>query len=191
MTSRVVSIDSGMPAAADMVAGGGAVPVERALGAAWQALAEAWCEDGALIAGWCLTSGSLLRGSPLDATLARVAAAGLLDAARLEQARLMLTEALANALLHGNLDDVPPGAASVDQLARGVGLCAVREGDLVRFAIVQEGSGIEAVATGLEAAATSGVPDLSTPGGLGLYVVARSARRWAVDVPEKRLRHWI
>lgn len=174
-----------------MVAGGGAVPVERALGEPWQSRATAWCAEESLIAGWCLTSASLLEGSPLDATLARVRAAGLLDPERLEQARLMLTEALANALLHGNLEDAPPGAAPADRLARGVGLCAIRDGEAVCFAILQEGPGMEAVATGLEAAMTSGLPDLSTPGGLGLYVVARSARRWAVEAPAGRLRLWI
>lgn len=192
MTSRVAWLDAGgAPAAADLVAGGGVVPVERALGAAWKARATAWCADGDLIAGWCLSSASLLRGSPLDATLACVGAAGLLDPDRLERARLMLTEALANALLHGNLEDEPPGSAPPERLARGVGLCAMRDGDAVRFAILQEGPGMQAVADGLDAAVTGGVPDLSTPGGLGLYVVARSARRWAVDVPAGRLQLWI
>jgi anti-sigma regulatory factor (Ser/Thr protein kinase) len=104
----------------------------------------------------------------------------------------VLVEALANAIRHGNLDGSAPRDATAQQRARGVGLCARRDGEAMAFSIVQEGPGLASLAARLSAAsAREDTTDPVEPGGLGLFLIARMSTRWAVDEDGRRLTIWL
>lgn len=192
-TRRIVRLETGpLPATIAWLRRGGVVPVEARLGDSWQARAAAWRDDPAVECACCLSTATLLDGSPIDAMLARLTVFGWLTEERRQTAQQVLVEALANAIRHGNLEDRPPREATRQQRARGVGLCARRDGDAVAFSIVQEAGGPTSLADQLGAAAArEAPPDPLAEGGLGLFLVARLSARWAVDEDGRRLTVWI
>ena len=190
---HVVRIDTEpLQAAIGWLRRGDAVPVEAGLGAAWQARAAGWRDDPAVDSACCLSTSSLLGGSPIEAMLDRLETLGRLTQDRLATARLVLVEALANAVLHGNLEDRAPRDGTAQHHARGVGLCARRDGEAMAFSIVQEGPGLAGLAARLSAAGSRGdTADPLEPGGLGLFLIARLSARWAVDEDGRRLTIWL
>ncbi len=190
---KVVRIDAEpLQAAIGWLRRGDAVPVEVGLGAAWQARAADWRDDPTVDSACCLSTGSLIGGSPIEAMLDRLETLGRLTQDRLATARLVLVEALANAVLHGNLEDLLPHDGTARHHARGVGLCARRDGEAMAFSIVQEGPGLAGLAARLSAAGSRGdTADPLEPGGLGLFLIARLSARWAVDEDGRRLTIWL
>ena len=101
--------------------------------------------------------------APAAARQALESLSGRLERERLEELRLLVSELVTNSVRHGR-----PRDGRDD----GVELTVAVEEDCARVAVVDGGDGFVPAPR---------PPDLGQPGGWGLVVVDRLARRWGVD----------
>lgn len=88
--------------------------------------------------GLCLRSRTVLATDLVGDFVEHVCACEPRARPRFDDALLVVTELLANAVLHGNLQDLPPDRAAEAWLDRGVALAASLTGRALSFTVSQE-----------------------------------------------------
>ncbi len=127
--------------------------------------------------GWCLSTGDMVRERVTPWLLDHLVATGVLGEQMRGDCDLLLTEAIANASLHGNLRIAAPTDPFDPALARrGVGVFATVDDNSLWWRVWQEGDGSPDAEAKLEALLGGAMPDLENPGGRGLFIVSRMAQ---------------
>ena len=142
----------------------------------WMERVAGQAASGAHI-GWCLSTSDMVRERVTPWLLDHLVASEVLSEQMRGDCDLLLTEAIANASLHGNLRIAAPTDPFEPELAkRGVGVFATIDGNSLWWRVWQEGEGSPDAEAKLQALLGGAMPDLENPGGRGLFIVSRMAQ---------------
>lgn len=159
------------------LAAGFAYGVSADLPVSWIDRVRAEADRSGAVLGWCFTTRQILAHRQTPLLLDRLVAEGVITVECRGDVDLLLTEALANAALHGNLRIAAPNDPYEDALAgRGVGVFASLDGDSLWWRVWQEGDGSADAIQKLDDLLAGQTPDLENPGGRGLFIISRLAQ---------------